>query len=106
MFIFDEGEVEWKPLGQIVDFKRGKRVIKSQLEKNGKYTVYQNSIKPLGYYYESNVEAETTFIISAGSAGTIGFSREAFWAADDILFAEKSKIVNQKSLFHFFFQDK
>jgi hypothetical protein len=27
---------------------------------------------PLGFYHESNVQADTTFIISAGSAGEIG----------------------------------
>ena len=40
-----------------------------QLEKFGNYAVYQNSMTPLGYYHESNVKADTAFIISAGSAG-------------------------------------
>lgn len=68
------GKVEWKVLEEVVEIKRGKRLIKNQLEKTGKYAVYQNCMIPLGYYHKNNVIADTTFIISAGSAGEIGYS--------------------------------
>lgn len=41
---------------------------------------------PLGYYHKNNVIADTTFIISAGSAGEIGYSDVDFWAADDVYY--------------------
>ncbi|MDY0216707.1 MAG: restriction endonuclease subunit S [Bacteroidales bacterium] len=81
---FEEGEVEWKTLGEVISLQRGKRLVKSQLEDTGNYAVYQNSMTPLGYYHESNVIANTTFIICAGAAGEIGFSDVPYWAADDV----------------------
>ena len=76
-------EVEWKTLGEIVNIQRGVRVVRSQLLENGQYPVYQNSMKPLGYFQKYNYKANTTFIISAGAAGDVGYSKVDFWAADD-----------------------
>jgi type I restriction enzyme S subunit len=55
-----EGEVEWLFLSEIVELKRGKRLVKSQLSDVGKYAVYQNSMTPLGYYHQSNTSTDTT----------------------------------------------
>ena len=74
------------PLDEFVDINRGVRVVRSQLTVDGKYPVYQNSLIPLGYYNNSNRPANSTFLISAGAAGDIGFSTVEFWAADDCLF--------------------
>lgn len=49
--LLDGVEVEWKSLGDVVNFQRGRRLVKSQLETRGKYAVYQNSMTPLGYYH-------------------------------------------------------
>ena len=79
-------EVEWKTLGEVVEIQRGRRLVRNQLSDSGDYAVYQNSMSPLGYYNESNVAASTTFVISAGAAGEIGYSNVRFWAADDVYF--------------------
>lgn len=101
LLTFKEGEVEWKALGEMVKFQRGRRLIKNELEECGNYAVYQNSLTPLGYYHESNVKANTTFIISAGAAGEIGYSNVDFWAADDVYFFLKSDNINNKFLYYF-----
>ena len=75
--------VEYKSLGDIVSIERGKRLVREQLSEEGKYPVYQNSMTPLGYHTEYNYDAGTTFIIGAGAAGEIGYSKVKFWAADD-----------------------
>lgn len=98
---FEEGEVEWKTLGEIAEIKRGRRLVKSQLEEYGKYAVFQNSMTPLGYYHESNVQADTTFIISAGSAGEIGYSDGGFWAADDVYFFITPEKLKSKFLYYY-----
>ena len=98
---FEDGEVEWKSLGKVVEFKRGRRLVKSQLKETGKYAVYQNCMIPLGYYYESNVKADTAFIISAGSAGEIGYSSLDFWAADDVYYFIVPKCLKSKYLYYF-----
>jgi type I restriction enzyme, S subunit len=76
-------DVEWSLLEEVVKMRRGVRVVKNQLEEIGKYPVYQNSMTPLGYYDKNNNQANTTFIITAGSAGEVGYSNIDFWAADD-----------------------
>ena len=77
--------VEFKKLGEVCNINRGVRVVKSELETQGLYPVYQNSLTPLGYYENFNYPANTTFIISAGAAGKVGYSDVDFWAADDCL---------------------
>ena len=71
-------------LKNICEFKRGKRLVKNELQEEGDFPVYQNSITPLGYYHEKNFDKDTTFIISAGAAGEIVYSDRDFWAADDV----------------------
>ncbi len=90
-FLLSEAELgkvgfEWKTLGEVINLQRGKRLVRSQLEEVGEFAVYQNSMIPLGYYHQSNVEADTAFIICAGAAGEIGYSASAFWAADDVYY--------------------
>ncbi len=93
--------VEFKTLGEVVTPKRGKRLVKNQLEEAGDFAVYQNSMKPLGYYHESNTQAGATFVIVAGAAGEIGFSSNAFWAADDVYFFPETDAVINKYIYHF-----
>ena len=98
---FEEGDVEWKTLGEVVNLQRGRRLVKSQLEETGKYAVYQNAMTPLGYYHESNVKAYTTFVICAGAAGEIGFCDVDFWAADDVTCFITPDIINNRFLYYF-----
>jgi type I restriction enzyme S subunit len=99
--LLDGVEVEKKKLGDILDAKRGKRLVKSQLEDAGDYAVYQNCMTPLGYFHESNVKADTTFIICAGAAGEIGYSNVNFWAADDVYYFPKNSDISSKYLYHY-----
>lgn len=98
--LLDGASVEWRPLEDAVHIQRGKRLIKSQLEESGAFAVYQNSMTPLGYYHESNVQPDSAFIVCAGAAGEIGYSASAFWAADDVHFFESPETVLSKYLFH------
>ncbi|WP_285309908.1 restriction endonuclease subunit S [Stenotrophomonas maltophilia] len=93
--------VEWAEVGELIPPRRGKRLVKSQLDEVGSYAVYQNSLKPLGYYHEGNAPAGVAFLVVAGAAGDVGFSDAAFWAADDVYFFAKSNAVNSKYLYYF-----
>ena len=75
--------VEMKKLGEVCKLERGVRVVKKDLQEKGSIPVYQNSLAPLGYYDKSNYPKNTAFVICAGAAGEVGFSKIAFWAADD-----------------------
>ena len=98
--------VEYKKLNEVVEIKRGIRVVRSQLFPDGKYPVYQNSLTPLGYYEKSNVRANTTFIIAAGAAGEIGYSTVDFWAADDCFYFECGKIILNKYIYYLLLKNK
>lgn len=91
-------------LGSIVNFQRGKRVVKKDLESNKNvnlFPVYQNSLIPLGYYDKFNFDDNKTIIISAGAAGKIGFVEEKIWAADDCLRCFCSNEILDKFLYYF-----
>lgn len=91
-------------LGSIVNFSRGKRVVKKDLEtyfSNNLYPVYQNSMTPLGYYGDYNFENNKTIIISAGAAGEIGFVNDKIWAADDCLKCSCTSSILDKYLYYF-----
>ena len=94
-------EVQWKTLGEVCDILRGKRVTKKELSDEGKYAVFQNSMIPLGHYHKSNVSGDTTFVICAGSAGEIGYSKEDFWAADDVYYFACPNHIVSKYLYYF-----
>lgn len=93
--------VEWKKLGEACKLERGVRVVKKDLHKEGQIPVYQNSLTPLGYFERSNYPEKTPFVICAGAAGDIGFSKESFWAADDCTCIVCSPLVNSKFVFYF-----
>lgn len=100
LLVFENG-VERKFLEECADINRGVRVVKTQLDDTKNYPVYQNSLTPLGYYDRSNYNANTTFIISAGAAGDVGYSYEDFWAADDCLCLECYDLVLSRYLYHY-----
>lgn len=92
--------VEYKKLKNAVSIERGKRVVKSQLSQINGFPVYQNSLIPLGYHTECNYPANTTFIIMAGTAGEIGYSKESFWAADDCFSVVCPEEVSNRYIYH------
>lgn len=92
--------VRYVRLSEVAKISRGVRVIRSQLKEQDLYPVYQNSLTPLGYYNEKNTSANTTFLISAGAAGEIGYSTEDFWAADDCLVCTCSDELLNRFLYH------
>lgn len=75
------------------------------LDENGSIPVYQNSLAPLGYFEKSNRKGNTTFVISAGAAGQIGYSDIDFWSADDCFtFDEVNSAINK--YIYYFLQTK
>ena len=96
----EDRKVEALRLEEVCEFKRGKRLVKSELQEEGEFPVYQNSIIPLGYYHEKNFERDNTFIISAGAAGEIVYSDSEFWAADDVYVLKTKENITSKYLYY------
>ena len=93
--------VNIKSLEEVVEIKRGRRLVRKELSGTGRYAVFQNSMTPLGYFDNCNVDGDSTFIISAGAAGEIGYSSVDFWAADDIYYFIPNTMVCSKYLYYF-----
>lgn len=55
----------------------------------------------MGYYDKHNCYANTTYVISAGAAGEIGFCDKDFWAADDCLVFSNLNGVIDKYIYYF-----
>ncbi len=98
--------VRYKKISDVVSVERGKRVIRSQLPESGKYSVYQNSCKPLGFIDEYNYKGNKAFIIGAGAAGEIGYSRDDFWAADDCYPLVCSEEISDRFIYHYLLSRK
>lgn len=87
------GEWDIMELGLLCTVNRGVRVTRKELDDKGQYPVYQNTNSPMGYYSSYNVYANNPFVIIGGSAGTMGFCKSNFWAADDcVYFGDNEKI--------------
>lgn len=92
--------VEYKAIEDVTTMHRGVRVVRRDLDPDGLYPVYQNSLTPLGYMEEKNCDAGTTFVISAGAAGEVGFSYIDFWAADDCYYFDNNEFLDGCYLYH------
>ena len=93
--------VEYKKLGEVSIINRGVRVTRGMLSKEGTIPVYQNALTPLGYYEKSNRKKDTTYVISAGAAGQIGYSAIDFWAADDCFTFDDVNGIRSKYIYYF-----
>lgn len=98
--------VKWVKLGDVCDVKRGVRVVRKDLLEVGTIPVYQNSLKPLGYFHTSNQNKNTTYVIGAGNAGEIGFSNVDFWSADDCYVLINNENFNSKYIYYFLLQNQ
>lgn len=87
-------------LGDVCIVQRGVRVTRKDLVEDGKYFVYQNSLKPLGRYDAFNCDGNNPFMIMALAAGEVGFSESPFWAADDCTYFKDLKGIDSRYLFY------
>ena len=79
---------------------RGKRLTKSQLSESNGFPVFHGGKEPIGFYSESNREADTVMVINVGaSAGTVGYYDKEFWSSDGCFCLSHNKEVNNKYLY-------
>ena len=100
--LLDGAEVEWKPLGDICNVLRGKRLTKDKLSDEFRFPVFHGGLEPMGFYDQSNRPGNSTMIINVGaSAGTVGYSDKEFWSSDGCYCISQSEILSSKFLVHF-----
>ena len=93
-------KIQWKTMGEVCKIQRGIRVVKENLSEHGSFPVFQNSLKPLGYFEKFNMEGDKTFIIGAGAAGEIGYNKNRFWAADDCFTMIPRENILSRFMYH------
>lgn len=74
--------VEYKKLGDICEIKRGERVVKSELLKDGCYPVISGGVSPMGYLNVYSRESETITVAQYGTAGYVNWQTTKFWTND------------------------
>ena len=92
--------VEYKPLSEIADIIRGKRITKKDLTEEGVYPVMSGGVTFMGRYNEFNRQADTITISSYGQAGYIDFIKEKFWANDVCLTVFPKEMIENKFLYY------
>ena len=98
-------KVEWKKLGEVCEFNRGKTITKKNAIE-GDIPVIGGGQKPAYYHNESNREGIT--ITVAGSGAYAGFV--SYWEIpiflSDAFSVESSKELNKRYLFHWLLQNQ
>lgn len=95
-----EGEVEWKTLGEVAEFRRGTAITKKQTT-NGNIPVVANGPLPTYFHGEINREGETIVIARSGAyAGYVSYWNQPIFLTDAFSVHPNSLILMAKFVFH------
>jgi len=80
---FDEGEVEWKTLGEVAKITIGEFVRKDKQNPEAEYPVYNGGRTPTGYYEDFNNDGDKIIVSARGAnAGYVNKSSTPYWAGN------------------------
>lgn len=97
---FDDGEVEWKTLGEVATFRRGTAITQKQTTP-GDIPVVANGPTPTYFHSESNRQDETIVIARSGAyAGYVSFWNQPIFLTDAFSVHPNLKIVKPKFLYY------
>lgn len=97
---FDEGEVEWKTLGEVAKFRRGTAITQKQTTP-GDIPVVANGPMPTYFHSESNRQDETIVIARSGAyAGYVSFWNQPIFLTDAFSVHPNLKIIKPKFIYH------
>ena len=99
--LLDGAEVEWKPLGEVAELKRGTSITK-KTSTEGKYPVIAGGQQPAYYVDTFNRDGETITVAGSGAyAGFIMFWNEPIFVSDAFsIKADEAKIL-PRYIYHF-----
>ena len=93
--------VEFKPLGEVCEIKRGERVTKNQVNNIGSYPVISGGVTPMGYLEKFNREANTITVAQYGTAGFVNWQDKRFWANDICYSLFPADVLDNRFLYYF-----
>ena len=80
---FDDGDVEWKTLGELATITIGEFVRKDKQNPNAPYPVYNGGRTPTGYYEDYNNDGDKIIVSARGAnAGFVNKSSTPYWAGN------------------------
>lgn len=97
---FDEGEIEWKTLGEVAKFRRGTAITQKQTTP-GDIPVVANGPRPTYFHGESNRQDETIVIARSGAyAGYVSFWKQPIFLTDAFSVHPNLEIIKPRFLYH------
>lgn len=97
---FENGEVEWKTLGEIAEFRRGTAITQKQAAA-GDIPVVANGPAPTYFHGESNRDGETIVIARSGAyAGYVSFWNQPIFLTDAFSVHPCADILKPKFIYH------
>ena len=101
--LLDGAEVQWVPLGEVVNLEKGKQLNKDLLSKKGSFPAYNGGITYSGFTNNYNYNKNTTIISQGGaSAGFVNFVTSKFYAnAHCYVILPYEGIAENRYVFHF-----
>ena len=98
-------KVEWKKLGEVCEFNRGKTITKKNAIE-GDIPVIGGGQKPAYYHNESNREGITITVAGSGAyAGFVGYWEQPIFLSDAFSI-EPNQNLNKRYLFHWLLQNQ
>ncbi|ELC5639451.1 restriction endonuclease subunit S [Salmonella enterica] len=80
---FEDGEVEWKSLGEVAIITIGEFVRKDKQNPDADYPVYNGGRTPTGYYEDFNNDGDKIIVSARGAnAGFVNKSSTPYWAGN------------------------
>ena len=99
--LLDGAEVEWKPLGEVAELKRGTSITK-KTSKEGKYPVISGGQQPAYYIDTFNRDGETITVAGSGAyAGFVMFWNEPIFVSDAFSIKTEESLVLPRYVYHF-----
>lgn len=92
--------VDYIPLKDVSDVKRGERITKKDLKDDGLYPVMSGGTSYFGRYDKYNRNEDTITVAQYGSAGYVSFIKEKFWANDVCYSIIPKNIIDNKFLYY------
>ena len=99
--LLDGAEVEWKPLGEVAELKRGTSITK-KTSTEGKYPVISGGQQPAYYIDTFNREGETITVAGSGAyAGFVMYWNEPIFVSDAFSIKANEEQVLPRYIYHF-----
>lgn len=103
---FEDGEVEWKTLGEIAEILRGTAITEKQTNP-GNFPVVANGPAHNYFHDKSNRNGETIVIARSGAyAGLVSYWNQPIFLTDAFSIHPDNSVLSTKFLYYFFKKDQ